>query len=130
MTKALSTSKISFTQKSRGYSIVKWTWTACSAAFIIFGAWVAQTRYFKEVTTIVTDCRCMLEDACWPSIVEWSQFNESIGGRLERTIPIGSPCHDPEYDEEKCRYLKDHWTSTYLQYVNRQLELAFRTNVM
>ena len=80
-------------------------------------------RYSKEVPKQEIQCRCMPFDACWPSDTEWSKFNKSVGGRLERTIPIGSPCHDPVYDEERCEYLKSHWTLPNLQYA-KNLEMG------
>ncbi|KAL2204475.1 FAD-binding domain-containing protein [Sarocladium strictum] len=55
------------------------------------------------------DCRCLPQDACWPSIQEWQDFNATVDGRLVATTPIGSPCHDPHYDEAACKKLQDEW---------------------
>lgn len=54
-------------------------------------------------------CRCFPGDDCWPSDVEWSSLNTTVGGRLVATVPLGSPCHDPYYDEEQCTYLREQW---------------------
>ncbi|KAJ5470348.1 hypothetical protein N7530_007705, partial [Penicillium desertorum] len=55
-------------------------------------------------------CRCLPDDAtCWPTNAEWSQFNETIDGRLVKTVPLGTPCHDPNYNAEACAVLKDGW---------------------
>ncbi|KAJ7258500.1 hypothetical protein C8J57DRAFT_1451069 [Mycena rebaudengoi] len=48
-------------------------------------------------------CKNIPTDAGWPSAAEWRTFNASIDGRLIRTIPIGTPCHFPTYDESRCR---------------------------
>ncbi|KAJ6449463.1 hypothetical protein C8R45DRAFT_1044851 [Mycena sanguinolenta] len=39
----------------------------------------------------------------------WNAFNQSIEGRLIKTIPIGSPCHDPTYDKGQCNIIRDNW---------------------
>lgn len=59
--------------------------------------------------TTAADCKCFPGDACWPSQTEWSALNATVGGRLIATVPLGSPCHDPHYDEDECAYLQDQW---------------------
>ncbi|KAG6364993.1 hypothetical protein INS49_006598 [Diaporthe citri] len=54
-------------------------------------------------------CKCFPGDACWPSQRAWENFNKTVGGRLVRTVPLGSPCHDPHYDEALCETLKNDW---------------------
>lgn len=54
-------------------------------------------------------CRCLPGDACWPSTNVWSQFNKTVNGGLIKTVPIGSPCHDPTYDAEACSALQTAW---------------------
>ncbi|KAJ5794907.1 hypothetical protein N7457_001506, partial [Penicillium paradoxum] len=54
-------------------------------------------------------CRCFPGDPCWPSDGEWSAFNETIDGRLIKTVPLGTPCHAPNYDAAACAILKEGW---------------------
>ncbi|KAJ8081679.1 hypothetical protein PM082_007525 [Marasmius tenuissimus] len=54
-------------------------------------------------------CRILPSDPSWPAAEVWKAFNQSIDGRLIKTIPIGSPCHDPTYNEAECKYVRDHW---------------------
>ncbi|OOQ84385.1 FAD binding domain protein [Penicillium brasilianum] len=54
-------------------------------------------------------CRCLPGDACWPSTSTWNAFNQSIDGLLMATVPLGTPCHAPNFDEEKCKAIKDGW---------------------
>ncbi|KAF9262229.1 FAD-binding domain-containing protein [Marasmius fiardii PR-910] len=54
-------------------------------------------------------CRTLPTDSSWPARNVWNAFNESIDGRLIRTVPIGSPCHDPNYDEAQCKVVRDNW---------------------
>jgi hypothetical protein len=36
---------------------------------------------------------CLPGQSCWPSKSEWSTFNQSIDGRLRRTVPWAAPCY-------------------------------------
>lgn len=62
-----------------------------------------------------TTCRCFPGEKCWPSLAEWTQFNESIDGRLIQTIPLGKPCHTPSYQAGVCDYLREQWTEPEIQ---------------
>ncbi|RYP16124.1 hypothetical protein DL765_005325 [Monosporascus sp. GIB2] len=54
-------------------------------------------------------CKCFPGDACWPSEQEWAAFNSTVGGRLVKTVPLASPCHDPNYDEFLCNEIRSQW---------------------
>ncbi|KAF2258397.1 FAD-binding domain-containing protein [Lojkania enalia] len=58
---------------------------------------------------LFTVCKCFPGDACWPSEREWDKFNATVGGRLIKNIPLGSPCHDPTYDAALCEELTAQW---------------------
>lgn len=73
----------------------------------------APLRYEQNATT--PTCKCFPGDACYPAAAEWSSLNTTVQGRLVATIPLGSPCHDPNYDEEECAYLQDQWTYSGIQ---------------
>lgn len=60
-------------------------------------------------------CRCFPGDVCWPAEAEWDGFNATVGGSLIRTVPIGSVCHDPQYDAEACAAVQASWTDPALQ---------------
>ncbi|KAL0064421.1 hypothetical protein AAF712_008585 [Marasmius tenuissimus] len=62
-------------------------------------------------------CRILPSDPSWPAAEVWKAFNQSIDGRLIKTIPIGSPCHDPTYNEAECKYVRDHWHIPSFQFV-------------
>ncbi|KAL4863901.1 hypothetical protein BDV12DRAFT_206087 [Aspergillus spectabilis] len=62
-------------------------------------------------TAAAPSCRCFPDDPCWPSSATWNQFNHSVDGRLIATVPLGLPCHDPHYDEERCSQLQEEWTN-------------------
>ncbi|KAH6867411.1 hypothetical protein B0T10DRAFT_502405 [Thelonectria olida] len=54
-------------------------------------------------------CKCFPGDSCWPLDNDWKSLNSSVNGRLIKTVPLGSPCHDPTYDAEECKYLQSQW---------------------
>ncbi|KAK7453948.1 hypothetical protein VKT23_011460 [Stygiomarasmius scandens] len=54
-------------------------------------------------------CKALPEDAEWPSLDTWDAFNASVDGRLIRTVPIASPCHNPTFDGEQCQFVRDNW---------------------
>lgn len=60
-------------------------------------------------------CKCFPGDILWPSHSEWNQFNTTIGGRLVAVVPLGSPCHDPNYDADLCTSLQDQWLDSGIQ---------------
>ncbi|KAF2188422.1 FAD/FMN-containing dehydrogenase [Zopfia rhizophila CBS 207.26] len=70
-----------------------------------------------------SNCYCLPGDACWPSNSTWAQLNTTVGGRLIATVPIGSPCHDPNYNADQCAALQNQWTLP-------QLHLASSSSVM
>ncbi|KAG9218411.1 hypothetical protein CCMSSC00406_0007988 [Pleurotus cornucopiae] len=74
--------------------------TAIDAALLLSGAIVG---------TDIPECRLLPGDAAWPSIDAWSTLNSSIDGRLIKPIPIGAPCHHPNYDAEQCEIVRKNW---------------------
>lgn len=56
-------------------------------------------------------CRSFPGDDLWPSVADWAQLNDTVGGRLIATVPLGAPCHDPTYDATVCGTLQASWTS-------------------
>ncbi|KAF7714347.1 FAD/FMN-containing isoamyl alcohol oxidase MreA [Penicillium ucsense] len=54
-------------------------------------------------------CRCFPGEKCWPSETTWARFNRTVEGRLVKTVPLGTPCHAPNYDAVTCATLKAGW---------------------
>jgi len=71
------------------------------------------------------ECHCLPADACWPDHHAWYSLNSTVGGRLIATVPIGSVCHDPHYDEAACAALQSSWTLPPTQYVHSLLLTDF-----
>lgn len=64
------------------------------------------------------DCKCGPTDPCWPSDRVWSAFNRTVNGRLIKTVPVGSVCHDKtivdqatlrNYNGDQCANVKGNW---------------------
>ncbi|QKX64758.1 uncharacterized protein TRUGW13939_11934 [Talaromyces rugulosus] len=64
------------------------------------------------------NCRCLPGDSCWPSTSQWDSLNRTVNGRLVATVPIGSPCHDPHYDEAACADLQSNWNLPQTHFVS------------
>lgn len=60
-------------------------------------------------------CYRLPGDAGWPSASAWAALNATTGGRLIATVPIGTPCHDPNYNAAECLSLQTKWTEPQLQ---------------
>ncbi|KAF5361379.1 hypothetical protein D9758_006192 [Tetrapyrgos nigripes] len=75
---------------------------------------VARISLITAFATLVVgelqrSCRILPTDPSWPNSEVWEAFNQSIDGRLIKTVPIGSPCHDPTYDEAECNLIRENW---------------------
>ncbi|KAK8067554.1 FAD-binding domain-containing protein [Apiospora saccharicola] len=56
-------------------------------------------------------CRVLPGDAEWPSQQEWTKLNQTIGGRLISSVPLGQACYVPTIsaDRPECAKLRDEW---------------------
>jgi len=63
------------------------------------------------------DCKTFPGDKSWPSQAEWGALNETVGGRLVATVPLGAPCHGSAFDNATCEALKSQWQYEQIQYV-------------
>ncbi|KAH8652522.1 hypothetical protein BX600DRAFT_418016 [Xylariales sp. PMI_506] len=73
-------------------------------AFTVLSSWLLGAAAAGS-----SGCKCFPGDSCWPSRSEWNALNKAVGGRLVATVPLGTPCHDPNYDEATCEYLQSQW---------------------
>ncbi|KAK2766506.1 hypothetical protein FQN53_006723 [Emmonsiellopsis sp. PD_33] len=71
-------------------------------------------------------CRCLPADGdvCWPSDQLWARFNQSIDGRLVTTVPLGAPCHEPNYDAAACDALREAWQLPEVHYESSSSVMA------
>lgn len=71
-----------------------------------------------------TSCRALPGDLAWPSLLEWQTLNATVNGRLVATVPLGSPCHDPNYNETECAYLQSQWLFPQLHFPSSSSVMA------
>jgi hypothetical protein len=64
-----------------------------------------------------SNCKIIPGDKAWPSKAEWDNFNQTVGGRLVATVPLGSACHGPTFNNATCENLKSQWQTERIQYV-------------
>ncbi|KAJ6012574.1 hypothetical protein N7522_002929 [Penicillium canescens] len=79
-------------------------------AFSFFPFWLL----VHGVAGASSQCKCAPSDHCWPSSNDWSYLNETVSGRLIKTIPPGSACYqdEPNYDKSACDALLKNWTDS------------------
>ncbi|KAF2190250.1 hypothetical protein K469DRAFT_699856 [Zopfia rhizophila CBS 207.26] len=63
---------------------------------------------------VVSNYTCTPFQSCWPSVGQWSAFNQSIGGNLKLTVPWAAPCYSSMGSIE-CQ----HVTSNYMNGMSR-----------
>ncbi|CAG8195053.1 unnamed protein product [Penicillium olsonii] len=53
-------------------------------------------------------------DPCWPTTEAWPSLNETVSGRLIKTVPPGSVCYksEPNCIETSCGYLFKNWVNS------------------
>lgn len=78
-------------------------------ATVLLGTASASRQRVLQTENATSTCKCFPGDLCWPSQDDWSVLNSTLQGRLIATVPLGSPCHDPTYDEEECALLQAQW---------------------
>ncbi|KAK1999626.1 FAD binding domain-containing protein [Colletotrichum falcatum] len=69
----------------------------------------ATTTTTTTIRSSTGECKYLPGDAGWPSADAWARLNETVGGRLVATVPLGSPCHGDAYDAAECARLQDAW---------------------
>lgn len=83
----------------------------------IFSLALLPLALFAGNSSAREQCRCLPSDDCWPSDNVWAKFNSTVNGALIETVPLGSPCHEPNYDEDACAAVKSDWKWPMTQYV-------------
>ncbi|EED23464.1 isoamyl alcohol oxidase [Talaromyces stipitatus ATCC 10500] len=58
-------------------------------------------------------CKCMPNDACWPSPAIWSTLNDTLSGKLIQNIPVAAPCYPGPYSNPtECAIVQENWMNT------------------
>lgn len=71
---------------------------------------LAKRTFFK--------CKVFPGDFFWPAKWTWKVFDLLSGGALIKAVPQAISCYEgPAYDQEKCAYLTEEWTNSYIQFV-------------
>ncbi|KAI5864079.1 FAD-binding domain-containing protein [Durotheca rogersii] len=60
-------------------------------------------------TASIKACKRIPGDAGWPGAGEWTRLNRTVEGRLIRTEPIATLCHNPHFDLPACQKLRETW---------------------
>lgn len=81
-------------------------------------ALAASLTSVAATANLSSSCYVLPSDTDWPSTSTWDSLNTTVNGHLVATVPIGSPCHDPNYDAAACAVLQNNWTVASTQYVS------------
>lgn len=55
---------------------------------------------------------CTPSQSCWPTTADWNAFNATIGGKLIKVIPWGSPCYasgPTGYNKAECNKVSSNY---------------------
>ncbi|KAJ5716008.1 FAD binding domain protein [Penicillium malachiteum] len=80
-----------------------------------------------HAVTADSSCRCYPGESCWPSAQQWNAFNETIGGKLIPTVPLGSVCHYDSftpYNAQECAQLTSVWDYPITHYTTTSSPMA------
>ncbi|PVH77174.1 FAD-binding domain-containing protein [Cadophora sp. DSE1049] len=89
---------------------------------LLFGILITRALALPSENSI---CRVLPGDAGWPKTREWNQFNASIGGKLFRGEPLGSPCFAPNLNSAECANVKEDWGGELL-FINDPVNIMSR----
>lgn len=87
---------------------------------ILFAVASAMTMAFQHTEALSISnqtCKCIPGDDCWPTAQDWEAFNATISGKLVAPRQLASVCHDPNYDQAACEYIREQWTQPEIQFV-------------
>src|ERR1700761_4227169 len=59
-------------------------------------------------------CKVTPDSPNWPSVSDWTNLNQTLGGALLRPDPPAAACHKEHsaYDSQVCRQIRARWTSS------------------
>ncbi|KAL5360470.1 FAD-binding domain-containing protein [Aspergillus floccosus] len=62
------------------------------------------------------ECKCTIEDSCWPSVESWNALNSTVSGKLIRNTPPAISCYPGQYyDKSECDYVRSQWYNSTFQ---------------
>ncbi|OCL11253.1 FAD binding domain-containing protein [Glonium stellatum] len=68
-----------------------------------------------QATNSSSNCKTYPGDTDWPSLTDWGNFNDTLGGALIKTVPPAWPCHNGPfgtYDAGKCSSVKSMFSNS------------------
>ncbi|KAI1263594.1 FAD binding domain protein [Xylariaceae sp. FL1019] len=94
-------------------------WVAIITALNIQSSSAHPTSSGKNKT-----CKFIPGDQGWPTTHDWDAFNATLGGKLLTPHQLGRVCHNPDYDEEACNYVRKQWNQPSLHDVSSSSVMA------
>lgn len=66
-----------------------------------------------SIPRVFTASHCTANDPCWPALDIWTSFNSTVDGLLVAPRPPAWACHDPNFDDAACNYVKANWNDSF-----------------
>ncbi|KAF2129146.1 FAD-binding domain-containing protein [Dothidotthia symphoricarpi CBS 119687] len=87
---------------------------ASATSWLLWSTVHAAVPYTRSLIRTDSNCRVLPGDSNWPTKEVWNRLNQTVGGRLIATVPLGAVCHpggyaDIEPDGAKCTELAQKW---------------------
>lgn len=84
------------------------------AAFVLVSCFLGASFALPTTTNSTRSCKVTPSDPEWPSSLEWSALNSSIGGTLFQTVPVASSCWagNPFNSQFSCNTVNPNWTNS------------------
>ncbi|KXS93760.1 hypothetical protein AC579_6005 [Pseudocercospora musae] len=78
---------------------------------------VATVLFLSDlIQSTLEECRCIPEQPCWPSAVEWEAFNRTVNGRLLANIPVAISCYKgPLQNAPECASISKQYSNNSFQ---------------
>ncbi|KAI1417801.1 FAD-binding domain-containing protein [Hypoxylon sp. FL1857] len=88
----------------------------CAVPAILSALPLAAAAYFPRSNA--STCRLLPGDAGWPTENDWSQLNQTIGGKLIRGVPLAQSCYSPTVDADRdtCVKVREEWVTGDIYY--------------
>ena len=75
----------------------------------------AAATLLAKAVVIASNCKTFPTDSRWPSSWSWKALNFAVDDHLIETVPLASPCHDPNFDAQQCEFLQSQWQDAEIQ---------------
>lgn len=83
-----------------------------SSLLVLVGNVSSRALNSRQSADTIYNCRPGM--ACWPTDAQWQAFNQTLGGKLQATVPWAKPCFSglafgDAYNAAQCTYIENNY---------------------